>query len=608
MNPQKKKPQKAQKAQNRMCLLCLLWLLFSFSASAQTTEQSRAAITKALPMLQHSASEFVAKRACVSCHHNILTILTLDSARLRGFKIDDAVLAAVKDKTFRELKAPSALDDAIQATNLNDPTPDDSYLLMAAHDAGLPPDLTMAVYARRLAEWQRDGHWVTSDFRPPHSSSLFMTTATAVRAIRSFMPDELRGERDAVLGRAREWLARTRPVSTEDASFRLMGLVWAGGFQDQISAAERDLIAMQKPGGGWAQLSDYEPDAYSTGEALFALYEARSLAAVSWKKGISFLISSQASDGTWHVHTRMLSPADVSPKYFPTGFPYGKDEFLSYAGSCWAVMALLRALDNTGDAPALAANSDSEPTWLRTALFGTASQLQALLDNGLDPNTKTKNGTTVLMASVLDPEKVRTLIARGADVKARSSSGHDALTIACAYRGTAASIRALVEAGAQVQPPESVKVRNAPIVFAAMTGDLENVKLLLAHGAAASEKALSQAVTFGYPEVVQSLLEAGADAAGLKDSSGVNLLHWAAITDRPALVPLLAAAHVPIDDMDDNGFTPLMYAATIDFGDDAVLKALLKAGADKTIRNYEGRTPLTQAKHYKHSRLESALR
>src|SRR5690348_4453113 len=176
---------------------------------------------------------------------------------------------------------------------------------MAAHDAGLPPDLTTAVYARRLAEWQRDGHWITSDFRPPHSSSLFMTTATAVRAIRSYMPEELHGERDAVLGRARDWLSATRPVSTEDASFRLMGLVWAGGSQDQISAAQRDLIGMQKPGGGWAQLPDYEPDGYSTGEAIFALYEARIPAPVSvWKKGVTFLISSQASDGTWHVHTR----------------------------------------------------------------------------------------------------------------------------------------------------------------------------------------------------------------------------------------------------------------------------------------------------------------
>ena len=69
-----------------------------------------------------------------------------------------------------------------------------------------------------------------------------------------------------------------------------------------------------------------------------------------------------------------------------------------------------------------------------------------------------------------------------------------------------------------------------------------------------------------------------------------------------------AEAHVPINATDDHGFTPLMYAATIDFGDDDVLKALLKAGADKSIRNYEGRTPLAQAKHYRYSRLEQSLR
>src|SRR5207249_11112114 len=118
--------------------------------------------------------------------------------------------------------------------------------LMAAHDAGLAPDLTTAVYARRLVRWQRDGHWVTSDFRPPHSSSLFMTTATAVRAIRFYMPEELRAERDSALGAARSWLFENRPVSTEDASFRLMGLVWTDASREELAAATRDLFAMEK--------------------------------------------------------------------------------------------------------------------------------------------------------------------------------------------------------------------------------------------------------------------------------------------------------------------------------------------------------------------------
>jgi ankyrin repeat protein len=598
-----KKPQNAQKV---MCFLCLLWLISPLKVCAQSIP-ARTAINKALPLLQRSAKEFVAKRACVSCHHNTLTILTLDSARARGFKIDESVLKAVEDKTFRELRAPNSPDDAIQAATLNDPTPDDSYLLMAAADAHLPPDLTTAVYARRLARWQREGHWVTSDFRPPHSSSLFMTTATAVRAMRFYMPWELKEESSAAFVGARNWLAANRPLSTEDASFRVMGLVWAGAPADQVTAAKRDLLAMQKSNGGWPQLPDFEPDAYSTGEALVALDETgHQSAAQAFDRGVKFLISTQAPDGTWHVHTRMVSPADVSPKYFPTGFPYGKDEFLSYAGSCWAVMALLRVFSTT-DIP-FAVDSIQSSSWTHTALFGTRQELEALLDNGLDPNTKTKNGTTLLMASVLDPGKVQMLIARGVDVKARSASEHDALTIACAYRGTARSVQLLLDGGAEVQPPEGLRTRNTPLVFASMTGDLENVKLLIARGAKPAEKALSQAVTFGYPEIVEALIAAGADVVGLKDSSGVNLLHWAAITDRPALVPILVKARVPINDMDDNGYTPLMYAATIDFGDDEVLKALLRAGADRTIRNFEGRTPVAQAKHYKHSRLEAALR
>ena len=608
MNGRGKKPQEAQRAHKLLCFLCLLWFL-SPPLWAQNEPSIRAAVTKALPMLQHSAGEFVAKRACVSCHHNILTILTLDRARISGFKIDDAVLKAVEEKTFRELQTANALDDAIQATTLNDPTPDDSYLLMAAHDAGMPPDLTTAVYARRLAGWQQqDGHWVTSDFRPPHSSSLFMTTATAVRSISVYMPAQLSEQRDAVLGRARQWLFENRPASTEDASFRLMGLVWAVAPQDEIAAAMRDVVAMQKPDGGWGQLRDYASDAYSTGEALFSLYEARMPAPVTaWKAGVKFLLSTQASDGTWHVRTRMLSPAEVSPKYFPTGFPYGKDEFLSYAGSCWAVMALTRALDNSATAPAGAIAPQSAPAWLATALFGTLQQLSTLLDAGLDPNSQTRNGTTLLMASVLDPAKVKMLIAHGANVKARSASGTDALIVASAYRGTAASIEALLDAGAEIEPPEGVRARNTAIVFASMTGDIDNVKLLLSRGAKPAEKAFSQAATFGYPDVVRALIAAGADTK-LKDGSGINLLHWAAITDRPSLIPILAEAHVPVNDMDDHGFTPLMYAATIDFGNDDVLKALLNAGADKSIRNYEGRTPLAQAQHYKHSRLEQVLR
>ena len=597
---------KRPQMRNIVLLALTAHALFAQGLSAQSSVEIRQAVTRALPPLEHSAAAFVAKRACVSCHHNILSVLMLHLARQRGLTIDPGVLNAVEEKTFRPLRGPAALDDAIQAVTLNDPTPNDSFLLMAAHAASLPPDLTTAVYARRLAQWQRDGHWVTSDFRPPHSSSPFTATATAVRAISLYFPAELRPERDACILRARQWLVRERPNSTEDAAFRLMGLVWASAPAREIDTASRDLLARRGAAGGWPELPGYQPDAYSTGQSLFALHEAgMPVADRAWRDGVRFLVSTQAADGTWRVPTRMLSPAEVSPEYFTTGFPYRKDEYLSYAGSAWAAMALLSSLPEMS-LPEHQTPPPPHPAWMRTALFGTPEELTALLDSGLDPNTRTAKGSTLLMMAATDAARVRILLARGADPHLRAASGYDALTIAAASRGTAAAIESLLAAGAEVTAPEGTRVKNSPLVFSSMTGDIDNVKLLLSRGANPSA-ALAPAVTFGYPDIVRTLISAGAQAK-LTESSGINLLHWAAIANRPEVIPALVEAGVSLNAQDDSGFTPLMYAATIDFGDTKMLRALLKAGADPSLRNGEGRTALEQARRYRHANLEAVLK
>ena len=505
-------------------------VLLAESLCARPAPEARQAIDRALPLLERSASTFVAKRGCVSCHHNILPILMLHLARGRGVAVDSAVLDAVEEKTFRDLRKPEALDEAIQASTLNDPTPNDSFLLMAAQAAGIEQGQITAVYARRLLGWQRDGHWVTSDFRPPHSSSVFTATATAVRAIGSYLPEELRAEGEVAIQSARKWLIATRPVSTEDAAFRLLGLVWSKAAPREIETARRDLLNFQKSG-GWPELPAYASDAYSTGEALFALHEAGTPTTdPAWRKGLEFLVSTQAADGSWRVRTRLLSPAQVSPAYFSTGFPYQKDEYLSYAGSCWAVMALLTALpeDSHVPEPPPISRTDAVP-WARSALFGTVQQLAAQLDRGLDPNRKTEGGTTLLMMAAPDLPKVRLLLARGADAKTRAPSGSDALTVAAAYRGTTESLRLLLDAGAEVQPPQGIRARQSPLLLASMAGDLENVKLLLAHGAdpnkAPNPQAntpLAAAVTFGYADVSETLITAGAKAT-LKEATGINL-------------------------------------------------------------------------------------
>jgi ankyrin repeat protein len=181
------------------------------------------------------------------------------------------------------------------------------------------------------------------------------------------------------------------------------------------------------------------------------------------------------------------------------------------------------------------------------------------------------------------------------------------LTVAAAYRDTAASLERLIEAGADVDVPDGVHPRRSPLVLAAMSGDIRNVTLLLARDATPDEEALAEAVTFGHAEIARMLIRAGADAK-ITERSGINLLHWAVIANRPSVIPVLVEAGVPLNATDDAGFTPLMYAATIDMGETAVAQALVNAGADRGIRNPAKRTPLAQARHYRHRQLEELLK
>ena len=597
-------------------VLVTLILLAAQGTSAQTPA-ARAAVMRALPVLQRSADVFVRERACVSCHHNVLPIMALRLARERGVPVDQGILRTVEDRTFRELRGTDALDEAIQGVNLSDPTPNDSFLLMAAGAAGHPRDLVTEVYARRLIAWQREDHWKTSDFRPPHSSSTFTATATAVRAIRLYAPPELEAEARSAIGRATSWLTGAKTESTEDAAFRLLGLVWADAPERARALARGDLESRQTADGGWPQLSasratgagSAESDAYSTGQALVALHTAGTPTDDRrWQRGLTFLLRTQARDGTWRVRTRMKSPATVSPPYFDVAFPYQKDAFISYAGTAWAVMALLSVVPPQPSAPSPQISAALPfPPWLRTALFSPVTDLERLLDAGLSPQSATPGGTPLLMASATDPAKVALLLERGADPATRAPSGVDALTVAASYRGTSASVRRLLAAGAPPAPPAGVRVTHTPLALASMSGDLETATELLARGAAPSAVGLAESITFDNPHITRLLLERGADAS-IEERTGVTLLHWAVITNRPDAIPLLVAAGLDVNRKDSFGFTPLMYAATINQGHTRLIGALLAAGADRGVRNHEGRTAQEQARHLGHDALADALR
>lgn len=101
------------------------------------------------------------------------------------------------------------------------------------------------------------------------------------------------------------------------------------------------MLALQRPDGGWAQLPSLPSDAYATGQVLVALNQAHLLAtsAPAYQRGVQFLLQTQTADGSWYVKSRALP---IQP-FFESGFPYGRDQWISAAATNWATMALARA-------------------------------------------------------------------------------------------------------------------------------------------------------------------------------------------------------------------------------------------------------------------------
>ncbi|MEI9972831.1 MAG: hypothetical protein WDO73_12680 [Ignavibacteriota bacterium] len=67
----------------------------------------------------------------------------------------------------------------------------------------------------------------------------------------------------------------------------------------------------------------------------------------AYRRGVQFLLRTQAADGSWHVKSR----APKIQPYFESGFPYSHDQWISSAATAWAATALSYAA-GPGPAPA----------------------------------------------------------------------------------------------------------------------------------------------------------------------------------------------------------------------------------------------------------------
>lgn len=309
------------------------------SCAAADEVPIRAAIAKSLPLIESSSKIAIEERSnCFTCHHTGLPVMTIVTARTRGFQIDATNLQTQLDFTARFLA--KGRENYLQGKGQGGHAFTAGSALWTLKLGSRPADAAIEAVVHYLAGHQKDlHHWKPPSIRPPSEESPFSATFFALEGIHAYHTVPQRAACEARTASARQWLEKTPPQTTEDRVFRLWALHAA---QSDTHAAAQDLLHTQREDGGWSQLENMTSDAYATGTALVALHRIGSVTAndPAYQRGLRWLLQNQLPDGSWHV----VSRAKPFQKYFESGYPHGKDQFISITAACWSTTALLLAL------------------------------------------------------------------------------------------------------------------------------------------------------------------------------------------------------------------------------------------------------------------------
>lgn len=317
------------------------WLLLAAACVGAETPtldaEVRAAVARALPQLAKGAAGHMAQRTCFACHNQHVPLLALTTARQRGFAMDDGDIA--KNTKFINDFLDKNRTNYLQGRGQGGQVDTAGYALWTLELGDWRANDTTAAVAEYFLRYQQDTpYWRATANRPPTEASVFTATFLALRALHTYGTSE-QTERIARRNReVRAWLLKTPAKDTEDRVFRLWALRQSGTHPVEVQGAALVLLRTQRNDGGWAQTDAMESDAYATGTALLALHQASGLPTsdAAYQRGVRFLLKAQLDDGSWHVRSRS-KPFQL---YYESGFPHGKDQFISIAASGWATTAL----------------------------------------------------------------------------------------------------------------------------------------------------------------------------------------------------------------------------------------------------------------------------
>ncbi len=264
------------------------------------------------------------------------------------------------------------------------------------------------------------------------------------------------------------------------------------------------------------------------------------------------------------------------------------------------------------------------------AMLGDEEEIRRLLAAGADINAREDHpmGNTALIRAVMSHSVgiLKLLIDRGVDLSVRNNRGDTAMKMALFFSVTmeeekernpsegakeadlAEIVNLLLDKGAEVDVNDNLTGKMA-LIWAARNERLDVAKLVLDKGfdVKTDPNILILAADIGHSEVVNLLLERGADINSTANTLGGGPLMTAAEKGRLEVVKLLLAKGADVNEGGRMGFTPLMAAS--EKGQLDIVKELLDKGADINARSQcMGSTALSIARDYGQNDVEKFLR
>jgi hypothetical protein len=323
--------------------------------ATKSAQELQAAIAKSLPLLVKGARGHIAQRTCFACHNQAIPILALTTARGRGLSLPEVDLK--KQLEFIAKFLEQNRENYRKGKGQGGQVDTAAYALLTLELGGWKPDATTyAVVEYLLLQDKSRDHWRTTSNRPPSEASDFTPTYLAIRALNKWGKPDQKDRISKRIETVRSWLLKAPAKETEDRVFRLRALQAAGAEKKEVRRASDALLKLQHADGGWGQTETMDSDAYATGSALVALHEAGGLSTrdSAYQRGIAFLLKTQQPDGSWLVRSR----SKPFQTYYESGFPHGKDQFISMAASAWATTALAFACPAAGNPESRLATQD----------------------------------------------------------------------------------------------------------------------------------------------------------------------------------------------------------------------------------------------------------